>query len=84
MISVNLTTGKIALTGSMDIMLTEYTALTTILLSQLKSLTDLETAFDITTLIGNLAAEDMDKELGEQNINAVQMKISEALEQLAV
>ena len=53
--------GVIKLTGELDLLLTEYTLITRIILHQLSVDHDKETAFKILAGIGQVAASNMEK-----------------------
>lgn len=80
MININFQNGRFSLAGNLDIILTEYTSLTKLLVMELRDITSLETAFDITTTLGNMAVEDLDKGIEECNNTELCKRIADLLD----
>ena len=80
MININLNNGHFSITGNLEILLTEYTALTRLLVMELTHISNLETAFDITTTLGNIAVENLDQSFEDCNQNEICARISMMLD----
>lgn len=80
MININLNNGHFSVTGNLEILLTEYTALTRLLVMELTNISNLETAFDITTTLGNIAVENLNQSFEDCNQSELCARISMMLD----